>query len=94
MAMMTVDRHIASRLGPGPGSTFLLLTKIRLFLQFLSVGIQIKKIHYIEKVTIPHMANTHVCRYSQCITPKTPTTQTTVKLPIGLYRDVWIAAIA
>ena len=43
MTVMTVDRHRASRLGlgPGPGSTFLLLTKIRLFLQFLSV--QIKK---------------------------------------------------
>ena len=47
MTVMTVDRHRASRLGLGPGpgsdpgSTFLLLTKIRLFLQFLSV--QIKK---------------------------------------------------
>ena len=33
-----------------------------------------EKIYYIKKETIPHMANTNVCRYSQCIAPKTPTT--------------------
>ena len=25
-----------------------------------------EKIYYIKKETIPHMANTNVCRYSQC----------------------------
>ena len=44
----------------------------RLVLLFLSV--HTKKIYYIKKETIPHMANTNVCRYSQCIAPKTPTT--------------------
>ena len=58
-----------------------LLTKIRLVLQFLSV--QTKKIHYIKKVTMPHVANTNVCRYSQFSAPKTPTTQTAVKLPMS-----------
>ena len=42
-----------------------------------------EKIYYIKKETIPHMANTNVCRYSQCIAPKTPTTQTAVKLPMS-----------
>ena len=41
------------------------------------------KLHYIKKVTIPHMANINVCRYSQFIAPKTPTTQTAVKLPMS-----------
>ena len=42
-----------------------------------------EKIYYIKKETIPHMANTNVCRYSQCIAPKTPTTQTPVQLPMS-----------
>ena len=43
------------------------------------------KLHYIKKVTIPHMcmANINVCRYSQRIAPKTPTTQAAVQLPMS-----------
>ena len=74
----TTERAAGPRLSPG--STFFELTKIRLVLRFFSL--QTKTIDHIKKVTIPHMGITTVCRYSQCIAPKTPTTQPTVKLPM------------
>ena len=75
---MTVDRPVASasaqlRLGYASGKSF----------SFAVFEWTHEKIYYIKKETIPHMANTNVCRYSQCIAPKTPTTQTAVKLPMS-----------
>ena len=60
---MTVD--MAGRLGLGSASEkhIFLLTKIRLVLQFLSA--QTKKLHYIKKVTIPHMANINIHNLSR-----------------------------
>ena len=63
------------RLGYASGKNFFTYKKSFSFAVFECTY---DKIHYIKKVTIPHMANTNVCRYSQFSAPKTPTTQTAV----------------
>ena len=72
--------HSASGSATPPGSSFFTYTNSFSLAVFECTH---EKIYYIKKKTIPHMANTNVCRYSQCIAPKTPTTQTAVKLPMS-----------